>query len=372
MSGLSASSNKAVLSRPSRFQGLIVVRIGGNRVRIPNQIRIEFAVTVLALLLFPGTFRTLFAASNEAVVEGAKHEGEIVFYASMNLGEANILVAEFEKRYPFVKVKLNRTGSEKLLSKVLTEARAKKLFADVIQTVEFSMHIFNRSGVLARHTAQADALYPKNFKEAGYWTTVYYNPYVLAYNTRLVPPRMVPKSYDDLLDPKWKGKMMMEGTKADWFAGVLQIMGREPGLQYMHNLAKQQPVLREGHELLAQLVAAGEGLLDINIPASSADRMKEKGAPIDWTALGAAPAVMVGIGLSSQAAHPNAAKLFIDFALSRDGQKIQQGFGRLVARADLVTEQPAALKEIKMVPLNPALAEKLGEYTQQLRTIFGS
>ena len=165
---------------------------------------------------------------------------------------------------------------------------------------------------------------------------------------------------------------MMEGTKADWFAGVLQIMGRERGLQYMHNLAKQQPVLREGHELLAQLVAAGEGLLDINIPASSVDRMKEKGAPIDWTALGAAPAVMVGIGLSSQAAHPNAAKLFIDFALSRDGQKIQQGFGRLVARADLVTEQPAALKEIKMVPLNPALAEKLGEYTQQLRTIFGS
>ena len=113
-------------------------------------------------------------------------------------------------------------------------------------------------------------------------------------------------------------------------------------------------------------------MLDINIPASSADRMKEKGAPIDWTALDAAPAVMVGIGLSSQAAHPNAAKLFIDFALSRDGQKIQQGFGRLVARADLATKQPAALKEIKMVPLNPALAEKLGEYTQQLRTIFGS
>src|SRR5207244_985804 len=136
---------------------------------IPHQISIEFAVTVLALLLFPGTFRTL-VASNEALVEGAKREGEIVFYASMNLGEANILIAEFEKRYPFVKVKLNRTGSEKLLSKVLTEARAKKLFADVIQTVEFSMHIFNRSGVLARHTPQADALYPKNFKEEGYWT----------------------------------------------------------------------------------------------------------------------------------------------------------------------------------------------------------
>src|SRR5438876_8218724 len=175
MSGLSASSNKAVLSHPSRFQGLIVIRIGGNRVRIPNQIRIEFAVTVLALLLFPGTFRTLFA-SNEALVEGAKREGEIVFYASMNLGEANILIAEFEKRYPFIKVKLNRTGSEKLLAKVLTEARAKKLSADVLQTVEFSMYIFNRSGVLSRYVPQSNSIFPPDFKQEGFWTTVYYNP----------------------------------------------------------------------------------------------------------------------------------------------------------------------------------------------------
>jgi iron(III) transport system substrate-binding protein len=182
---------------------------------------------------------------------------------------------------------------------------------------------------------------------------------------------MMPKTYDDLLDPKWKGKLMMEGTKADWFAGMLQIMGQERGLQYMRQLAKQEPMLREGHELLAQLVAAGEGFLDINIPASSVDRVKEKGAPIDWIALGEAPAIMVGIGLASQAAHVNAAKLFIDFALSREGQKLQQGFGRLVARTDLASEQPAAIRQIKMVPVNPALAEKLNDYSKQLRTIFG-
>jgi iron(III) transport system substrate-binding protein len=289
----------------------------------------------------------------------------------MNLAEANIMIAEFEKRYPSIKVKLNRAGSEKLLTRVLTEARAKRGSADVIQTVEFSMHILTRSGVLARHISQSDSLYPKNFKEEGFWTTVYYNPYVAAYNTRLVAPRMVPKTYDDLLDPKWKGKLMMEGTKADWFAGMLQIMGQERGLQYMRQLAKQEPMLREGHELLAQLVAAGEGFLDINIPASSVDRVKEKGAPIDWIALGEAPAIMVGIGLASQAAHVNAAKLFIDFALSREGQKLQQGFGRLVARTDLASEQPAAIRQIKMVPVNPALAEKLNDYSKQLRTIFG-
>jgi iron(III) transport system substrate-binding protein len=333
--------------------------------------RLQRSLVLLLFLLAAGSPSVGHAASTDATLDAAKREGEVVFYASMNIAEANIMIAEFEKRYPSIKVKLNRAGSEKLLTRVLTEARAKRVSADIIQTVEFSMHILTRSSVLARHISSSDSLYPKNFKEEGFWTTVYYNPYVAAYNTRLVAPRMMPKTYDDLLDPKWKGKLMMEGTKADWFAGMLQIMGQERGLQYMRQLAKQEPMLREGHELLAQLVAAGEGFLDINIPASSVDRVKEKGAPIDWIALGEAPAIMVGIGLASQAAHVNAAKLFIDFALSREGQKLQQGFGRLVARTDLASEQPAAIRQIKMVPVNPALAEKLNDYSKQLRTIFG-
>ena len=333
--------------------------------------RLQRWLVFTLLLLAAGSLPNVRAASTNAILDAAKREGEIVFYASMNLAEANIMIAEFEKRYPSIKVKLNRAGSEKLLTRVLAEARAKRVAADVIQTVEFSMHILKRSGVLARHISPSDSLYPKNFKDEGFWTTVYYNPYVTAYNTRLVASRMAPKTYDDLLDPKWKGKMMMEGTKADWFAGMLQIMGQERGLQYMRQLAKQEPMLREGHELLAQLVAAGEGFFDINIPASSVDRVKEKGAPIDWVALGEAPAIMVGIGLASQATHVNAAKLFIDFALSREGQRLQQGFGRLVARTDLASEQPAAIRQIKMEPVNPELAEKMNDYAKQLRTIFG-
>jgi iron(III) transport system substrate-binding protein len=324
----------------------------------------------LALTLtLPASLR---AATQDAMIEAAKREGEVVYYASMNLAEANAIIAEFEKRYPFIKVKLNRTGSEKLLSKVLTEHRVKKLSADVIQTVEFSMHLFQRSGVLAQYTPQSNAQYPADFKEDGFWTTVYYNPYVIAYNTKLVPKQTAPRRYEDLLDPKLKGKMMIESTKADWFAGVLQIMGQERGLKFMRDLAKQQLSPREGHELLAQLVAAGEGLIDVNIPIASVERMKERGAPIDWTAVGAAPAIMVGAGLSSQASHPNAAKLFLEFVLSREGQRLMRTPGRLVARADLAPEQAALMKEVNIAPVNPALAEKLGEYAKQLRAIFGS
>ena len=326
-------------------------------------------LVVLALIAPAPSFAP--AATIDAVIEGAKREGEVVYYASMNLSEANALISEFEKRYPFVDVRLHRTGSEKLLTRVLSETRAKKNFADVIQTVEFSMHIFSRSGILARYLPQANSLYSKEFKEEGFWTTVYYNAYVTAYNKRLAPPRALPKSYEDLLDPSWKDKLMIESTKADWFAGMLQIMGQDRGLTYMRALAKQQPSPREGHELLAQLVAAGEGVVDVNIPAASVERMKERGAPIDWIALGPVPAIMVGIGVSNQAPHPNAAKLFLEFVLSRDGQKLMQTPGRLVARGDLANDQAAMLNQLKIVPVNPGLAEKLNEYAKQLRSIFG-
>jgi iron(III) transport system substrate-binding protein len=333
---------------------------------------VKLAIGFIALLWLAISAARVTAASNDALIGAAKREGEVVYYASMNLGEANAIIGEFEKRYPFIKVKLNRTGSEKLLSRVLTEFRAKKTFADIIQTVEFSMHIVNRAGVLARYTPQSNAFYPKEFKEEGFWTTVYYNAYVTAYNTKLAPPRMLPKSYDDLLDSKWQGKLLMEGTKADWFAGMLQVLGQERGMKYLRALAKQQPSPREGHELLAQLVAAGEGVFDINIPVSSVERMKERGAPIDWTALGPVPAIMVGAGLAAGAPHPNAGKLFLEFVLSREGQKLMQTPGRHIARSDVANEQAAMFKELKIVPVNPALAEKLDEYAKQLRTIFGT
>ena len=331
------------------------------------------ARSLLAVLTFIAAYPSfVLAAAVDSLIEAAKREGEVVYYASMNLSEANALIGEFEKRYPFVKVRLHRTGSEKLLSRVLTEARAKRHFADVIQTVEFSMHIFGRAGVLARYVPQANSWYPKEFKDEGFWTTVYYNAYVTGYNTKLVAAPTLPKTYDDLLDPRWKDKLMIESTKADWFAGMLQIMGQERGINYMRALAKQHPSPREGHELLAQLVAAGEGVFDINIPAASVERMKERGAPIDWTALGPVPAIMVGAGVANQAPHPNAAKLFLEFVLSRDGQKLMQTPGRLVARSDLANDQAAMLKKLRIVPVNPALAEKLDEYAKQLRSIFGS
>src|SRR5215475_14844879 len=126
------------------------------------------------------------AASNDTLIEGAKKEGEVIVYASMNLEEANAMISRFEQKYPFLKVKLNRTGGEGLLTKVFAEARAKKTFTDTIQTLGLPMHTLRKSQILGQYISPEDAFYPKEFKEEGYWTTVYTNPYVVAYNPRLV------------------------------------------------------------------------------------------------------------------------------------------------------------------------------------------
>src|SRR5438309_8932819 len=311
------------------------------------------------------------AASKEQWIEGAKKEGEIILYASMNLEEANTMISRFEQKYPFVKVKVNRTDSEKLLTKILIEARAQKSFADAIQTLGFAMHTLKKSQQLGHYLSTENGYYAKEYKEEGYWTTVYTNPYVVAYNSRLVGKENLPRKYEDLLQPMWQGKMMMEATKVDWFGGVLQLMGREKELNDMRELAKQNIMNRIGHDLIAQLVAAGEASLDIDIPAPSVDRVRKRGAPIDWVAFPPVPASLIGIGISSQPLHPNAARLYVDFALSMEGQKILADLGRYLARLEFMQEQMAKAKGLQMIPVNPELGENITEYSKLMREIFG-
>jgi iron(III) transport system substrate-binding protein len=321
------------------------------------------------LILFLSiTPRLSFALTQEELIAGAKKEGEINYYASMDLQEANVLIGKFREKYPFINVKLTRADSERLLTRVLAEANGKKLGADAIQTVAFSMYTLKKQGILGHYLPAENRYYPTDFKDDGYWTTVYYNPYVVGYNTRLVSPTNLPKTYDDLLAPAWKGKMLVEGTKAEWFAGMLQIMGKEKGLRWMHGLAKQDIINRVGHALLIQLVAAGEAALDVNIPASSVDRLKVTGAPVDWIAPGPVPGVMIGTGITAQPAHPNAAKLYVDFMLSRETQKLLQERGRSLAPR---SDAPQATKGLRIVPVKAAEAENLETYAKNLREIFG-
>ncbi|MGH7874398.1 MAG: hypothetical protein ACREQO_19570 [Candidatus Binatia bacterium] len=114
----------------------------------------------------------------------------------------------------------------------------------------------------------------------------------------------------------------------------------------MRGLAKQEVLQRTGHSLIAQLVAAGEAVFDINIPVASVNRLRDAGAPIDWIAPGTVPAIMIGVGVTAQPLHPNAARLYVDFVLSKEGQAIMRfspavGAHRFGSRAGSADERLA-------------------------------
>jgi iron(III) transport system substrate-binding protein len=321
------------------------------------------------VLAFP---RWSSAATREDPIEAAKKEREVVFYTTTNLEEAAAMSARFKAKYPFLDVNINRAEGERIVTKVLQETRAKKSLVDVMQTPAFYLHALKKRGILGEYSSPEDRFYPRNFKEEKSWTTTYYNPYVVLYNTKLVSAQNLPKRYEDLLNPFWKNKMILEKDKIDWFTAMLEILGREKGVKYMRELSRQNPMLRIGQTLITQLVAAGEIALQINANAVSVNRLKQKGAPIDWVAPGPLPGLMVGVGLVSQAPHPAAARLFVDFLLSKEGQQLYQSAGRLVARSDLPQDESMKVRGAQIVPVDPAWAENFDEDSKLMKEIFSN
>ena len=332
---------------------------------------ISFVLLIAAFVAF-GFPQASSSAAREDLIEAAKKDRELVFYTTTNLEEAGVVSRHFKAKYPFLEVNINRAEGERIVTKVLQETRAKKSLVDVIQTPAFYLHALKTRGILGEYSSTDDRFYPRNFKEEKYWTTTYYNPYVVLYNTKLVSAQSLPKRYEDLLNPFWKDKMILEKDKIDWFTAMLHILGREKGLKYMRDLSKQNPMLRIGQTLITQLVAAGEATLQVNSNAVTVNRLKQKGAPIDWVAPGPLPGLMVGVGLTSQAPHPAAARLFVDFLLSKEGQQLYQSAGRLVARSDLPQDESMKVRGAQIVPVDPVWAENFDEDLKLLKEIFSN
>jgi len=303
------------------------------------------------------------------LIEGAKKERELVVYGSMALHDANVLLGKFREKYPFVDVRLNRLTSDKLYARVTSETRAGKFLVDILENNVLGLSFMKKAGLLAYYLSPEDRFYPNDFKDQGYWATSNMNLHVTAYNTRKIARDQLPKKWEDLLDPAWKGKMMLNPSE-QWFSWILQIMGKEAGLKYMRELSQQNLTIRsESTAMRAELITAGEAALDIDSTYVGVNLLKKRGAPIDWTTLGRVMVNLTGHSLAARAPHPNAAKLFIDFILSREGQKQVLGIERSVIRSDLFSEQ-AAIKDLKLVPINPALGENMEYYARQSREIF--
>jgi ABC-type Fe3+ transport system substrate-binding protein len=314
-----------------------------------------------------------WAQSNELtkLIEGAKREKELVIYGSTDLRQSTIINDKFHEKYPFIEVKLNRLTSDNLYPRVIAEHRSGKFLADLLQNNTLGMYFLRKGKFLAHYVSPEERFFPKEFKDPGYWVTSAMNLHVIGYNTRAVARDKLPKTWEDLLNPEWKGGKIMLNPDEQWFAFILQIMGKEKGLNYMRALAKQTPaVRREPRAMRAQLLIAGEGEMDLDSTYTVLVPLVKKGAPVDWTTLGPALMNTVGYGLAVRAPHPNAAKLFIAYILSKEGQQVVLSFGRQSARSDLAQEQ-SALKNVQMVPLDPSQGENMEFYARQAQEIFG-
>jgi iron(III) transport system substrate-binding protein len=275
-------------------------------------------------------------AADPQLIERARKEGTFLLYTSMNVPDVNQLFDGFRKRYPFVAPKSYTTRSAALLERVITEARAGKHFADVIQGNAFTLYLLAKKGQTEPYVSPEAKTFPDSFHDpAGGWVAAYLQLNVIGYNTKLVAQSEAPKGYEDLLHPKWKGKMGLDDKQYIWFDGLLKVMGREKGLAYMKRLATQAIHFRSGNTLLANLLAAGEFSMLINARPESTDELKQKGAPVEWVAPRPTTANVLPIAVAKNARHPNAAKLFMDYMLSEEGQKTLSAGGRTPASPTL-------------------------------------
>jgi ABC-type Fe3+ transport system substrate-binding protein len=262
----------------------------------------------------------------QKLVDGAKKEGELTIYTSAQSDDMGALVAAFEKKYG-IKVNVWRSSSEKVLQRFVTESRGNRHTMDVAETNGPELESMHREKLLVavKSPYLADLIAPAILPH-GEWTGTRLNVFAQAYNTSLVKKEELPKTWEDLANPKWKGKLGIEQEDSDWLAGQFAELGEARAAKVFKDIVANAGVsVRKGHTLLTQLVVSGEVPLALTVYNYKAEQLKKKGAPIEWFTIGPAIARPNGVAMSKTAPHPHAAALFYDFEISPEGQQILAG-----------------------------------------------
>ena len=332
-------------------------------------------ITIIAVNFFTMGLPPMIARAQDSatatLIEGAKKEARMVFYSSLNIEDNNGLLKKFEEKYPFIKTELNRQPADRLLIRFQSEARAKKPVADVLLNGGARTYITKKEGLLMKYASPESKHYGAGFKDPdGYWTDAYLNAHVLVYNTRLVKAADVPASHADLLKPLWATKFVMVSKAYEWFLKILKLQGETKGLEFFKQLAAQKPGFRIGSNQIADLVAAGEYPIGINTYSTNIEDLKGRGAPVEWVALDPVVAILHPIAINASAPHANAAKLFVDFVLSKEGMLLLRSYKRIPSRLDVEPMVPRLTKGIKLYPSEPELAEEFDKYARTFQNIF--
>jgi iron(III) transport system substrate-binding protein len=331
---------------------------------------VRLAVLGLALIL-AATW-----ADAQPALEQAKKEGKVVWYSSLGLSVAQKVCDTFNKKSLGVTCELNRDGSGRIFQKVMQEAGANLWLADVVHTSDISHFLhFKSKGMLAKHQPAGSERFRPDFRDKeGYYTVLRGTPYVMAVNTQKVAKGEAPKGWKDLLDPKWKGKLVHAhpGYSGVVVTGMTGLLGAF-GWDYYAALAKNEPLVVQSAEDPPMKVAGGEAWVGV-AGEYNFYRSAKKGNPIEmiFPAEGV-PFVSSANAVMAKAPHPNAARLFTDWLFSKEAQQVLADDGLYVPNEEVTYPQgKRPLKEIKLLPAEPEEIEKRNsEIKSRFRELFG-
>jgi iron(III) transport system substrate-binding protein len=331
---------------------------------------VGLAVLGLALIL------ATTGADAQSAPDAAKKEGKVVWYSSLGLSVAQKICDAFNKKSLGVTCELNRDGSERIFQKVMQEAGANLSIADVVHTSDMSHFLdFKSKNMLAKHTpAGAEKFRPEFRDKDGFYTVLRGTPYVIGVNTQKVSKADTPKRWKDLLDPKWKGKLVhahpgYSGVVTTGMTGLLGAFGWD----YYATLAKNSPLVVQSAEDPPQKIAGGEAWVgatgEYNIY-----RAAKRGQPIDIVfPEEGVPFVSSANAVLAKAPHPAAARFFTDWLFGKEAQQILADDGLYVPNDEVTyPKDKRPLKDLKLLPAPPEeIHKRSDEIKDKFRELFG-
>jgi len=306
---------------------------------------------IAKLLAALGLSAAALHAFGQANVEAAKKEGTLTLYTTIAEKDLPVIIKPFEDKYG-IKVSVWRAGTDKVLQRAVAETRAKKYEFDAVHFGAPEMEALSREKILAPVNSPVHKdLMPGSVPAHKEWAATILSVWVQAYNTNVVKKSELPRTYQDLLDPRWKGKLGIEAKNDDWFATVVHQMGSESqGVEFFRKLSSTNGISpRQGHTLLNNMVVSGEVPLALTVYNYMPEQAKKKGAPIDWFVIEPAIARANAIGVARHAQHPNAALLFYEYLLGPDGQQAMVSIDYVPTN----TRVASPLKGVKIIQTDP-------------------
>jgi iron(III) transport system substrate-binding protein len=307
------------------------------------------------------------AGAQSAHLEAARKEGKVVWYTSLALPSAEKVAKLFEDAHPGIKVEVHRTGSQRVLQRLMQELQANIKNADVVHTSDAGHFVLLKDKkLLLRHVPPGVERFPAGFKDAdGYYFGLRATVNVIAYNTKLVPAAEAPKTWKDLLDPRWRGKLV---TAHPGYSGVVAThvlaLVQMHGWDYFKQLAQQKVMIVQSAVDPAGVVASGERMVAVNGGDYTFYQTKKKGAPLEIVyPKEGVPLVVSPTAITAFAPHPNAAKLFTDFTFTRDIQQVMadsEGLYTGHPEVKYPSDKPK-LSDLKLLQVDPDELEKRNE-----------